>query len=86
MTNIDNSAGSSGSEADNKQIESAIYAGLGRSGHSGLRGVSVHVEADRIVLSGTVPSYFMKQAAQEAARHACPHRRVYNELDVVQPA
>ena len=76
----------SGSETLNDQIRTAVCQGLAERGHSGLGGVTVHVENDRIVLTGTVPSYFLKQVAQEAARRACPDRRVYNQLDVPQTA
>ena len=52
--------------------------------HSGLRRVSVEVDDQRIVLSGTVSSFYLKQVAQETARQTCPSRQVYNDVDVVQ--
>ncbi len=76
----------SASETLNDQIRTAVCQGLAERGHCGLGDVSVHVENDRIVLTGTVPTYFLKQVAQEAARRACPDRRVYNKLDVPQQA
>lgn len=74
-----------GSDASNDRLREMICQEMGLSGRLGLRGVSVHVDNDRIVLSGTVPSYFLKQIAQEAARRACRHRRVLNELAVSDP-
>ena len=68
----------------NQQIRSEVFKGLARWGSSGMGSVTVEVDDDRIVLTGTVPSYFLKQMAQEAARRACTERRVYNELIVPQ--
>ena len=70
----------------NQQIRSEVSKGLARWGASGMGGVTVEVDDDRILLTGTVPSYFMKQMAQEAARRACAGRRVYNELVVPRSA
>jgi osmotically-inducible protein OsmY len=66
----------------NERARRAVYHELESTGHRELRGVTVEVHDDRIVLSGLVPTYFLKQVAQEATRRACLQRRVYNELDV----
>jgi osmotically-inducible protein OsmY len=65
-------------------MQQEVVDRLGRSGHFELRRISVAVDDDRILLSGTVPSYYVKQIAQETARKACPDRQVYNELLVTQ--
>jgi osmotically-inducible protein OsmY len=52
--------------------------------HHGLRRVNVEIDEQRVVLTGTVHSYYLKQIAQETARRNCPERQVYNDVDVVQ--
>ncbi len=69
-------------QSQNEILQQAIAARLGDCGHPGLRRVHVIVDNQRVVLSGTVSSYYMKQMAQETARQACPTRKVYNDLDV----
>lgn len=71
-------------QARNAQLERAIFQSLGHSSHLELRHISVAVDNQRVVLSGTVPSFYLKQIAQETARRTCPGRRVYNDLNVVQ--
>jgi osmotically-inducible protein OsmY len=66
----------------NERVQKGVYLELASTGHRELRVVTVQVHDDRIVLTGTVPSFFLKQVAQEATRRACLQRRVYNELDV----
>ncbi len=39
-------------------------------------------ESGRVVLSGTVHSYFQKQMAQEAVRHVDGVQRIDNQLEV----
>jgi osmotically-inducible protein OsmY len=86
MTNEDATHNLSGYIPSNDRIEMAIHAGLERSGHCGLRRVTVRVANDRIVLMGSVSSFYLKQLAQEEARRACPQRRVCNEIEVIQSA
>ena len=66
-------------EAD---LEAEIRAALCR-GHFPLRAVEVTVAAGRIVLSGRVASYYLKQVAQEMA--GTGGRPVRNGLVVDQP-
>ncbi|MFN9717714.1 MAG: hypothetical protein ACK58L_03410 [Planctomycetota bacterium] len=44
--------------------------------------VRVHVCEDQLQLFGTVPSWYMKQQAQETARELAPEYRIRNELRV----
>jgi osmotically-inducible protein OsmY len=71
-------------ESLNAQLQHAVCQQLGLSGRQSLRKIHVTVDNHRVTLSGTVSSFYLKQIAQEAARHVCPDRKVYNELDVVQ--
>lgn len=66
----------------NAELQDTVCQQLGHSGHHGLRRVEVQVDNQRVVLSGTVGSYYLKQVAQETARQVCPERRVHNRLDV----
>jgi len=72
-------------QSQNDELQDVIAQRLGHCGHPGLRRVSVVVDNQRVILSGTVASYYMKQMAQETARQACPGRKVYNDVDV-EPA
>lgn len=69
-------------QLQNEDLQNAIAHSLEHCGRPGLRRVSVEVNNQCIILSGTVPSYYMKQIAQETARQACPSRKLYNDLDV----
>ena len=69
-------------KTQNSDLQTEIAQSLEHCGHPGLRRVSVEVDNQCIILSGTVPSYYMKQIAQETARQACSGRKVYNDLDV----
>ena len=68
--------------SQNTLLEREVCASLDDCGHLGLRKVSVYVDSQRVILSGTVPSYYMKQMAQETARRACPNRQLTNDLHV----
>ena len=68
--------------SQNEHLQNVVARLLDETGHHGLRQIRVDVEEGRIVLSGSVPSYFLKQMAQETARQACPNRKVDNDLEV----
>ncbi len=44
--------------------------------------VKVEESEERVVLSGSVPSFYIKQAAQEAVRGHLGRRRLHNRLVV----
>ncbi len=67
------------------QLENAVRQQLMVSGHCGLRNLQVGVERDAVLLSGEVSTYFLKQAAQEAARIVCPNHQVRNLIMVREP-
>lgn len=50
-----------------------------------LRRLQVQEDGAQIVLSGIVPSYYLKQMAQEAIRPALAGRRLRNEVIVLPP-
>jgi hypothetical protein len=52
------------------------------SPHTYLRRLLVVTNADEVVISGRVPSYYLKQMAQEAVRGCLGRRRLRNEVQV----
>lgn len=49
------------------------------------RNLSVELEQDAVVLTGTVGSYYHKQLAQESIRAIEGVARIRNEIEVVRP-
>ena len=52
------------------------------SPHTYLRRLSVTTSDIEVVISGRVPSYYLKQMAQEAVRGCLGTRRLRNEVEV----
>jgi hypothetical protein len=48
-----------------------------------LRRLIIHESDEEIVLAGTLPSYFLKQVAQETVRPMLAGRRLLNRIVVV---
>jgi osmotically-inducible protein OsmY len=64
-----------------------VAARLLRSGFSSLRNVSCEYSEGTLTLLGTVPSFYLRQIAQELAAHTRGVRQVNNDLQVsVAPA
>jgi hypothetical protein len=63
---------------------SPIVRALTQRNMPALRRVSVEETDTTIVLTGTVPSYYMKQLAQESALPLCGQRRLVNRIEVVR--
>lgn len=70
------------SPTDNQRIGGEILRRLEMSPYPQLRRVEVRVDGTEIVLRGAVPSYFIKQLAQETSREAGEGRKIQNELVV----
>ena len=68
--------------SQNERLQHVVTQLLDETGHHELRQIRVDVEDRRVVLSGSVPTYYLKQIAQETARQACPDRKVDNDLQV----
>lgn len=67
-----------------RDIRAEVLEALHRSGYSCLETIDVQVADENLVcLSGSVPSYYMKQRAQETVLHFVPGCRVQNNLTVV---
>lgn len=55
---------------------------LTASPHAHLRQLVVTVSEVEVVISGRVPSYYLKQMAQEAVRSSIGPRRLLNRVEV----
>ena len=82
MTNKSNAEVAAPNGSCNAHLEREVCERFGQSGHLELRRVSVTVDEKSVSLSGSVPTYYMKQMAQETARKVCPDRKVFNQLVV----
>jgi osmotically-inducible protein OsmY len=58
---------------------------LRSSGYLALRDVDCMARDDEVYLQGRLPSYFLKQLAQEIASGVEGVRRVVNRIDVLRP-
>jgi hypothetical protein len=64
-----------------ERVERALRA----TGYGPLRGIAVTVQARLVILSGRVPSYYLKQIAQTIALAVAGACQVRNDLDVGGP-
>ncbi len=71
-------------EAVDAELEVTVRVAL-RSTYSPLRSVVVVVTAGRVTLIGRIPSFYLKQIAQEAARRVSGVRGFENRLVVERP-
>ena len=67
-------------------IHRTVEEELRRSGYMALRHVACIARGDLVYLQGRLPSYFLKQVAQELAARVEGVRRVINRIDVRRPA
>lgn len=49
-------------------------------------GVSIACDDRDLVLTGRLPTFYLKQLVQEAVRHVPGVRNIYNRIDVVSPS
>ena len=59
-----------------------IRVALRRSGHAELRRVEVMTDGQRVTICGIVPTFYLKQLAQELARGASGGQKIDNQLEV----
>lgn len=64
-------------------VEQAARARLAKTGYANLTRIKCSFRNGRMILRGQVPSYYHKQLAQEALRHATHVNQVINHLEVV---
>lgn len=63
---------------------SPIAEALRRSKIPALRRLEAQENESAVVLTGSVPSYYLKQLAQEAVLPLCGSRRLINNVEVVR--
>lgn len=62
-----------------------VQGAFRRSTYRPLRQLAADVEASRIVLRGTVPTFYLKQLAQSVAQKLVGNRDIQNLVTVVPP-
>ncbi len=67
---------------DLPSIQAAIQDALNRTGYGELRCVDLRCEGGAVIISGRVPTYYLKQLVQNIALSAPGVERVNNELHV----
>lgn len=78
-------SGSTTSPVDQRsgQLENLLHQRLRDSGRRELAEVTGHCNARRCRLTGQVSTFFLKQSAQEIARHIDGIERIKNEIRVM---
>jgi osmotically-inducible protein OsmY len=66
-----------------QRLEASVIDRLRQSGHRALAQVSVEVNAELVILRGTVSSYYLKQLAQEQVRSITENYDIDNRIAVV---
>lgn len=66
--------------------EEAVNAALRSGSYPALRSVTCHISEQRIVLSGRVPSFYLKQVAQCLLLDRFQPLTLVNRLEVSRPA
>lgn len=72
----------SGTSQEGPRLADRIERALRTAGYGPLRGIQVTVDARLVILGGRVPSYYLKQVAQETALTVPGTHQVRNDLDV----
>ena len=67
---------------DDLQLKQRVIEALRASGYRAMRNIDVTVAKGMVILRGRVPSYYLKQIAQTAARSVRGVYELCNELDV----
>ena len=63
--------------------KSLIFEALQRSHHLGLRRLGVETRGSFLIITGHVPSYFLKQLAQETVKPHLGQLKIVNHVTVV---
>ena len=64
-------------------FESSATEVLRQSSQPLLRRLNVYESTEEVILAGTLPSYFLKQVAQETIRPVLGGRRLLNRIEVI---
>ena len=69
-------------QPDHGNREAGLRAALASSGRAELRGLDVQICEDRLVISGRVGSFYVKQLAQEVLRPHVGEIQIVNQVNV----
>jgi osmotically-inducible protein OsmY len=65
-----------------QELKSRVLAELMRSGYSALTWIGCEIREDKVILQGSVPSYYLKQLAQVYAQRVDGVELIQNRLEV----
>lgn len=68
-----------------QKCHSQAHSQLAATGYAALQNVHCEAQEDLLILSGTVPSYYLKQVAQTVAGNMEGINRIENRLEVRSP-
>ena len=71
--------------SDDPSLAENVKRALRATGHGSLRGIEVAGHARLVILKGRVPSYYLKQVAQQTALSVPNVDQVRNDLEVSRP-
>lgn len=71
---------------DESRVVTALNHALDKAGHLPLRRLRLEIHDRRIVVRGTVPTYYLKQLAQCIIREIAPDCEIMNLVEVVGSA
>ncbi len=69
-------------EKDSKKVEALVAAKLRKRGYPALEAVQCRFHEGVLVLHGRVPTYYLKQVAQQAAAEVVDVEQIDNRLEV----
>ena len=69
-------------ESARARLAHDVRLALQRSGHSELRNVDVAIDEEHLLITGSVPTFYLKQLSQELARSIAPRYQIRNKLAV----
>jgi osmotically-inducible protein OsmY len=66
-----------------EELPDRICVALLKTGRFYGNEIDVDVDGDRVVLYGSVPTYYLKQLAQTACLHVAGVKKLQNEIEVI---
>ncbi len=84
LPRVDTAApGPTAASAPTATVESLVQQQLQQSGYVELRAIDCNVSAGTVQLNGQLPSFYLKQTAQELVRRVAGVRGIRNHVQVV---
>jgi osmotically-inducible protein OsmY len=73
-------------EGPSADVAERAESELRRNGYVALNNIACEFSSGVLTLSGCLPTYYLKQVAQEAVARLCGVERVDNRIEVVSPS